>query len=57
MGVVLLPVAAIDKRAKGVKEWAAFEALLIGICGPPIFIGTRRTKYDLEKKWTLHTEK
>jgi hypothetical protein len=55
MGAVLLPVGAIDKGAEGVKEWAAFEAVLVGISIPPIFIGTRKTKYDLKNKWTLKT--
>ena len=57
MGVVLLPIAAIDKGAEGVREWAVFEAILIGISAPPIFIGTRKTKYDFSKKWTLKSEK
>ena len=57
MGAVLLPVAAIDNGAECVKEWAVFEAILVGISVPPIFIGTRKTKYDLTKKWTLKTEK
>jgi hypothetical protein len=57
MGVVLLPVAAIDKGAEGVREWAVFEAILIGASVPSIFIGTRKTKYDLTNKWTLKTEK
>jgi hypothetical protein len=57
MGVVLLPVTAIDKGSEGIKEWAVFESILIGISVPPIFIGTRKTKYDLKNKWTLKTEK
>ena len=57
MGVVLLPIAAIDKGAEGVKEWAVFEGIIVAVCAPPIFIGTRKTKYDLTKKWTLKTEK
>ncbi|GAB4450146.1 MAG: hypothetical protein OHK0036_08270 [Bacteroidia bacterium] len=57
MGVVFLPIAAIDKGVEGVKKWAVFEGILIGISVPPIFIGTRKTKYDLEKKWTLKTGK
>ncbi len=56
MGVVLLPVAAIDQGAKGVNDWAAFEAVMIGICAPPLFLGSRNTKYDLIKKWTIKTE-
>jgi hypothetical protein len=56
LGILLLPVAAIDKGSEGVKSWLAFEAGLIAICGPPIFLGTRKVKYDLGKKWTLKTE-
>ncbi|MES2838278.1 MAG: hypothetical protein V4667_12185 [Bacteroidota bacterium] len=57
IGVVFLPIAAIDKGAEGVKEWAIFEGIIVAICAPPIFIGTRKTKYDLNKKWTLKAEK
>jgi hypothetical protein len=56
LGVGLLPVAAIDEGNDGVKEWAQFEAILLGIALPPIFIGSRRTKYDLNKKWSLETK-
>ena len=56
-GVVGLPLAAIDNGLEGVKEWAVFESFLIGISVPPIFIGTRKTKYDLKNKWTLKKEK
>lgn len=56
LGVVALPFYAINEGAKGIKEWAVFEAVLIGISAPPIFIGTRKTKYDLNKKWILRTE-
>lgn len=55
--VILLPVAIIDEGREGLKGWARFEAILIGITAPPIFIGTRSTKYNLEKKWVLKTEK
>ena len=47
---------AIDKGNKGLKDWAVFEAVLIGISGPPLLIGTRKSKYDLKKKWTLKVE-
>lgn len=53
LGVAMLPVAVIDKGKEGFKEWAVFETVLIGISIPPIFIGTRKTKYDLKKKWKL----
>lgn len=53
IGVVLLPAAAIDDGKEGVKDWAVFEGTLLGIAGPPIFVGTRKTKYDLRKKWEL----
>jgi hypothetical protein len=55
IGTVLLPAAAIDEGKEGVKNWAEFEGILLGIAGPPIFIGTRKTKYDLRKKWELRT--
>jgi hypothetical protein len=56
MAIVLLPVAAIDKGKEGVKNWAAFEGLLIGLSVPPLFLGTRKTKYDLTKKWALKVQ-
>lgn len=56
LGVVMLPVAAITDGNEGVREWATFEALLIGISAPPIFLVTRKIKYDLIKKWTLEVE-
>jgi hypothetical protein len=57
MAIVLLPVAAIDKGKEGVKNWAAFEGMLIGLSAPPLFVGTRKTKYDLTKKWALKVQK
>ncbi len=53
LGVALLPVAAIDDGKEGVREWAVFEGVLLGVSLPAIFIGTRKTKYDLQKKWAL----
>jgi len=55
LGVAMLPVAAIDEGAEGVRNWASFEAVLLAVALPPIFIGSRRTKYDLKKKWKLMT--
>jgi len=56
LGILGLLVVIIDKEVM-VKEWAIFEAFLIGISAPPIFIETRKIKYDLVKKWTLKKEK
>lgn len=56
LGIVFLPVAAIDEGKQGIRDWALFEAVVFSICAPPIFIGTRKTRYNLEKKWTLTTE-
>lgn len=53
LGVALLPVAAIDDGKEGVREWAVFEGVLLGVSLPAIFIGTRKTKYDLQKRWAL----
>ena len=57
LGVVLLPIAAIDEGKDGVEDWAAFEGMLIGLSAPPLFIGTRKTTYDLTKKWTLKLQR
>jgi hypothetical protein len=56
LAVPLLPVAAIDKGAKGVKNWLLFEGILLAIATPPLIIGSRHTKYDLIRKWTIKTE-
>lgn len=56
IGTVLLPAAAIDEGKEGVKNWAEFEGILLGVSVPPIFVGTRKTKYDLSKKWELRAE-
>ena len=56
LGILLLPVAAIDEGKEGVENWAAFEGMLIGLSVPPLFVGTRTTKYDLTKKWTLKVQ-
>jgi hypothetical protein len=56
LGVLMFPIVAIDEGIKGVREWAEVEAYFIGISLPPIFIVTRKTKYDLTKKWTLKAE-
>lgn len=55
LAVPLLPVVAIDKGWEGVIDWALFEAYLIGICVPPMFIGTRKSNFNLTKTWTLKT--
>lgn len=57
LGVVLLPVAAIDKGEEGVREWAIFEGILVGISAPPIILATGKTKYDLTKDWTIKVER
>ena len=51
--IPLLPVAVIDDGAVALKDWAMMETVLIGICGPPLFIGSRSTSYDLESEWVL----
>jgi hypothetical protein len=57
IGAGLWPVAVIDEGSKGLKDWAVFEAIGIGICGPPLFIATRKSRYNLKKKkWILKTE-
>ncbi|TKB96269.1 hypothetical protein [Pedobacter cryophilus] len=53
LGLVLLPVVAIDKGAAGVKEWVTFELILLAVSVPPIFIGTRKVTYNLKDKWVI----
>lgn len=57
LGVVFLPIAAIDQGEEGVKNWAVFEGILVGISGPAILLATGKTKYDLTKDWKIKTEK
>lgn len=53
LAVPLLPVAAIAKGSAGVRNWLQFEAVLLGISGPSLFIGTRHRKFALGEKWKL----
>jgi hypothetical protein len=53
MAVGLLPFAVVCDGMQGAKDWAEFEAILVGVSFPISFIGTRQTKYDLQKKWTI----
>jgi hypothetical protein len=53
LGVVLLPFAALDEGKEGIHDWAVFEGILVGISAPALFIGTRKTKYDLKNKWVI----
>jgi hypothetical protein len=56
LAIPLLPVAAISNGSAGVRNWLQFEALLVGISGPSIFMGTRNKKYVLGEKWKLVVE-
>jgi hypothetical protein len=53
LAVPLLPVAAITNGSAGVRNWLQFEALLLGLSGPSLFIGTRHRKFALGEKWKL----
>lgn len=53
LAVPFLPVAAITKGSAGVRNWLQFEAVLLGISGPSLFIGTRHRKFAIGKKWKL----
>lgn len=52
INILFLPVAAIDSGKEGVKNWAIFEGVLLAL-STPAFIGTRSTRYDVQKKWSL----
>jgi len=56
LAVPLLPVAAISNGSAGVRNWLQFEAVLVGISGPSLFIGTRNKKFVLGEKWKLEVE-
>jgi hypothetical protein len=56
LAIPLLPVAAISNGSAGVRNWLQFEALLLGISGPSLFIGTRHKKYVVGEKWKLVVE-
>ena len=53
LGLVLGPVAIINKGKEGLHDWLRFEALLTGLSVPVLFIGSRSHKYDLRQKWKL----
>ena len=53
IAVPLLPVAAIVKGSAGVRNWLQFEAVLLGLSGPSLFIGTRHRKFAIGEKWKL----
>jgi hypothetical protein len=53
LAVPLLPVAAITKGSAGVRNWLQFEAVLLGLSGPSLFIGTRHRKFAIGEKWKL----
>jgi len=57
LGVIGLPVAAIVNGKKGVNDLLRFDVIVIAISAPPIFLGTRSTKYNLKKKWKIKTDK
>lgn len=49
LGVVLLPIAAIEDGKEGVKTWLRFEAFLIAVAAPPLYVVSRKRKFDFEK--------
>lgn len=53
IGIVLAPVALINKGKEGFHDWLRFEAVLTGLSAPALFLGTRTHKYDLKQKWKL----
>jgi len=55
--VILLPGKSESKHFINPATAKISWIFLIGISAPTIFIGTRKTKYDLKNKWTLKTEK
>lgn len=56
LAIPLLPVAAISNGSAGVRNWLQFEALLVGLSGPSIFIGTRYKKFVIGEKWKLEIQ-
>lgn len=52
-GIILLPVAAYADGGAGFKAWYTAEAILAGFSFPQIFIGTRKSKFDLQNKWVI----
>ena len=53
VGVVALPVAAIEDGKRGVRDWATAEAVALGVSIPIILLGNGATKYNLTEKWSL----
>jgi hypothetical protein len=56
MSVVLIPMAAIDDGGASVLDILQFQAFMLTICAPPVFIGTRNIKYNLREKWKIKAQ-
>jgi len=56
MSAVLIPMVAIQDGSEGVVDILKFQAFLMTICAPPVFIGTRNIKYNLEEKWKIKAQ-
>lgn len=53
LGLVLGPIAVINKGKEGFHDWLRFEAVMTGLSVPVLFIGSRSHQYDLRQKWKL----
>jgi len=56
MSAVLIPMVAIQDGSEGVVDILKFQAFIMAICAPPVFIGTRNIKYNLEEKWKIKAQ-
>jgi hypothetical protein len=53
IGILILPAAVLDSSMNNIRDWAIMEAILVGISIPPLFIGTRKRKFNLTNKWII----
>lgn len=53
---VLITQATMDDASEGTKVGLGFTVGILGITVPIIYIGTRKTKFDMTTKWSF-TEK
>ncbi|MFM7193554.1 MAG: hypothetical protein ACKOYP_02070 [Bacteroidota bacterium] len=53
--LLILPMEQADPTPLGVDGLIWIEAAVLGITIPAIYIGTRKTSFDLREKWKLQT--
>ena len=53
--LIIIPIEALDPDPPTVGQLLIVEAAILAVTIPTMWIGTRKTKYDLTRKWVLTT--